>query len=176
MISESLLRARLKSIDEAVFADGMPPEAAYRFADFCFPVVSNDKEEKLAQAAANDLTAANYLYLATECMPWEQTLSNLWEMVCLSSIRTDPQYQSPLDRLYRELETGECQDERQKTMRRIRTPRPNSTALALYKRYRYGVSTRIRTMAIDLIKDYFDCVYEVDCANLRLCLDGVDDA
>lgn len=172
MISESLLRARLNSIDEAVFADGMPPEAAYRFADFCFPVTSQDKDERLAQAAANDLTAANYLYLATECMPWEQTLSNIWEMVCLSSIRTDPQYLSPLDRLYRELETGECQDERQKTMRRVRTPRPDSTALALFKQYRYGVPAKIRMMAVDLVKSFFGKIYDVDRAALHLCLNG----
>lgn len=176
MISERLLRARLKSIDETVFADGMPPEAAYRFADFCFPVDSIDNEERLAEAAANDLTAANYLYLATECMPWDQTLSNLWEMACLSSIRADPQYQSPLDRLYRELETGEGQGERQKTMRHIRTPHPNSTALTLYKRYRYGVTTRTRVMTIDLIKSFFYEIYDVDCSALKLHLGGASNA
>lgn len=96
--------------------------------------------------AADDLYSSILLYLLLTCKPYERTIANVVEMLDMDVIEESNAYKSPLDMLFRELETGEIWSNNRCKFKQRYIPETNHPAVVRYNSYR-AQPARIRALS-----------------------------
>lgn len=100
------------------------------------PSPFSEFELEVAQAI-KELFSASLLYLRFEAKPYERSLRNLLDMIHMARVRLDDEdYQSPLDMLFRELETGEVWDSGLHAFKPMYAPCAEHASFEHYKAFR----------------------------------------
>lgn len=92
---------------------------------------------------------ALFSYLFFECKPEERTIANVVEMLDMAKVKEDDEdYQSPLDMLFRELETGEVYNTETKQFEQLYDPQPNHFAVRQYHKYKAAAGKTAKSILI----------------------------